>query len=206
MTPNPNKKQAVYSMAITREQFLYKECKIVAEWVLKGLSFEEIVKKCLEENLFQLPTLKSVREIARVCYNRLMFNGDMDLIGLVANGVPSEAKLTVLYAFMCQNLIIRDFMVEVIGEKYKTGVYYYDRSEAARFLFNLGNRVESVSKVTDETTKKVRAVLTKCLAEAGYLTTVFSNDLLQVDPGFELGQIIRNDGNEYMLPAFNVLQ
>lgn len=193
-------------MAITREQFLYKECRIVAELILQGLDFEQIVSKCTEENLFQLPTLKSVRQISRACYNRLMFNDDMYLVGIVANGMPSEAKLAVLYAFMCQNLIIRDFMVDVIGEKYKSGVYYYDRSEAARFLFDLGNRVETVSNVTDETTKKVRAVLTKCLAEAGYLTTVFSNDLLQVDPGFELGQIIRNDGNEYMLPAFNVLQ
>ena len=206
MTTISSNKKAVYSMAITREQFLFKECKIVAELILDDLDFEQIVVKCTNENLFQLPTLKSVRQISRACYNRLTFDGNIDLVDIVANGHPSEAKLAVLYAFMCQNLVVRDFMVEVIGEKYKTGVYYYDRGEASRFLFELGNRVESVSQVTDETTKKVRAVLTKCLVEAGYLTSVSSNELLQVDPGFELRQIIVNDDNAYMLPAFNVLQ
>jgi hypothetical protein len=105
---------------------------------------------------------------------------------------------------MCQNLIVRDFMVDVIGEKFRVGLAIFDKSDVARFMFTLGNRVESVSKLSDETVKKVKSVLVKCLAEAGYLTTIRSTDLLQVSPSEELIRIIKERGDGDMLPAFNV--
>ncbi len=207
MSNNLNASQGMplYSASITREQFLFRENRIVAGLILEGKTYEEIVKQCTEENLFQLPTQKSIRSIARACYNRLVFTGDKDLVEMIAKGSASDAKLALLYSFMCQNLIIRDFMVDVVGEKYKSGVYGFDRTDAARFMFDLGQRVESVGRFSDETVKKIKGVLVKCLAEAGYLTTVRSNELVQVFPDDELQRIIRNRGDNDMLPAFNIL-
>jgi hypothetical protein len=194
----------IYSASITREQFLFYENRTVAKLLLEGKNLEDIVKQVTDENLFQLPTQKSVRSIARACFNRLTFAHNDALVNMIANGSASDAKLALLYAFMCQNLIVRDFMVDVIGEKFRVGLAIFDKSDVARFMFTLGNRVESVSKLSDETVKKVKSVLVKCLAEAGYLTTIRSTDLLQVSPSEELIRIIKERGDGDMLPAFNV--
>lgn len=194
-----------YSASITREQFLFKENRIVAALILEGKTFDEILEQCTDENLFQLPTQKSIRSIALACYKRLTFPDSKELIELIAKGYANDARLALLYAFTCQNLIVRDFMVDVIGPKYKSGDYSFDKTEAARFLFELGQRIDSVGKCTDQTLKKVRSVLVKCLAEAGYLTTVRSNELVQICPCDELQTIIQNRGDSDILPAFNVL-
>ena len=117
-----------YSASITREQFLFKENRIVAALILEGKTFDEILEQCTDENLFQLPTQKSIRSIALACYKRLTFPDSKELIELIAKGDANDARLALLYAFTCQNLIVRDFMVDVIGPKYKSGDYSFDKN------------------------------------------------------------------------------
>ena len=45
-----------YSGALTREQFMLREMRIVAGLRQAGLSDEEILEKVCAENLFQYPT------------------------------------------------------------------------------------------------------------------------------------------------------
>lgn len=57
---------------LTREQFLYHETKTVAKLMAdESLSDEEIVNRVVEENLFQFPTERMIKNIVNVCLKRL---------------------------------------------------------------------------------------------------------------------------------------
>ena len=55
------------SAQITREQFLFYEMRTTARLMREGLSDEEILKRIVEENLFQYPTEKTIKRIASAC-------------------------------------------------------------------------------------------------------------------------------------------
>lgn len=200
---NDNSKTPVYGGSLTREQFLYYEHRIVAKLILKGMSYDEILKECTDENLFQYPSTVSYKLITRACYNRLTFTGDNRLVDIIANSTTSTSKLALLYAMMCQNLLVRDFMIEVIGEKFQSRVLSFDKTDVNHFFVQLSGRIDSVSTWSDSTIGKIKSVLIKCLAETGYLNTIRSTELNQVNADEELIQLIRDRGDYEFLCAFN---
>lgn len=64
------------SAQITGEQFLFYEMRLMRE----GLNDDEIIDRIEEDNLFQYPTEKSIRQMSKACVNRLKAMGDEDLI------------------------------------------------------------------------------------------------------------------------------
>ena len=60
-----------YSAVLTREQFLFYETRTTAKLLCEGLSKDEIIERIVKENLFQYPTEKSLRQMARTCIHRL---------------------------------------------------------------------------------------------------------------------------------------
>lgn len=192
-----------YFGSLTREQFLYYENRIVAKLILQGKTYEEILKECTEENLFQYPSVVSYKLITMACYKRLTFTGDMRIVELVANSNTSTSKFALLYAMMCQNLLVRDFMIDVIGEKYQSQVLHFDKTDVNHFFVQLMSRVDVVSTWSDSTIGKIKSVLIKCLAETGYLTTIRSTILNPVSVDVELIDLIRDRGEYEFLAAFN---
>lgn len=192
-----------YLGSLTREQFLYYENKIVAKLILEGMSYNEILKKVTEENLFQYPSLVSYRLITRACYKRLVFTNDIRLVELVANSNTYTSKLALLYCMMCQNLLVRDFMIDVIGEKFKSGCLDFDRTDVNHFFVQLISRVDIAATWSDATINKIKSVLIKCLSETGYLTTIKSTTLNPISADDELIELIKDRGDYEFLQAFN---
>ena len=61
-----------YNGAITREQFLMRETRVVAQLRLdEGLTDQQIVSRVVEQNLFQYPTERELKSISRACARRL---------------------------------------------------------------------------------------------------------------------------------------
>ena len=108
-----------YSGVLTREQFLFYETRIVARLVREGLNRAAIVTKIVDENLFQYPTEKSIRKMAFTCLHRLDSMDNPSLIEAIATQSSDVAKQICLYAMMCQYRLMWDFMITVIGEKYR---------------------------------------------------------------------------------------
>ena len=195
-----------YSGGLTREQFLYYENRIVAKLILKGMTYDEILRECMDENLFQYPSLVSYTKIVSACYKRLMFANDIRIVKIVAESNTSTSKLTLLYCMMLQNLLVRDFMIDVVGEKYRSGVLAFDKTDVNHFFMDLSVRVEIVSSWSDKTIQKIKSVLIKCLAETGYLTTIKSTTLNPINVDFELINLIRDRGEYEFLQAFNEIR
>ena len=94
-------------------------------------------------------------------------------------------------------------MIDVVGEKYKSGVLAFDKTDVNHFFMDLSMRVEAVSSWSDKTIQKIKSVLIKCLAETGYLTTIKSTSLNPINVDDELIDLIRDRGEYEFLQAFN---
>ena len=107
------------SGSLTREQFLFYEMRTTAKLMSEGMSDRETIRKIERENLFQYPTEKSVKGMARTCIARIHAMKNSSLTQALATQPSEVAKQICLYAIMKQRCLVWDFMVTVIGEKYR---------------------------------------------------------------------------------------
>lgn len=192
-----------YNGGLTREQFLFFEIRVVALLVSQGLSKEEILERIKAENLFQFPTERMIASIAKTCLQRLASLHSDALVFHLAYAATDVAKQINLYAMMKHNRIVWDFMITVIGEKYRTQAFDFSRKDLNVFFFRLQEQNDTVASWSDETIRKIKQVLTKALVECEYLDTAKSTHLNPVSIVPELEDEIRANHDLTALAAFN---
>ena len=200
------KASSPYSAVMTREQFLFHETRITAKLLDEGLEKDEIIKKIFSENLFQYPTEKSVRRMVLACLQRLEALSDQTLIASIAAESSDVAKQICLYAMMRQYRLVWDFMLTVIGEKYRKLDVSFSKMDLHGFFLRLQEQDDWVAAWSDQTIAKLRQVLTKILVENGYLDSIKAERLNPVLLSPILERAIRKCGQEIALPAFNCLE
>ena len=199
-----------YNGAITREQFLLRETRVVAQ--LKAddrLTNEQVVERVARLNLFQYPTERELKSISKACCRRLDALSDDDatreaLILLIAHGTPEEARQTNLYALMRTFRLAWEFMVSVVGQHYRNFDPNLPRRDIASFLELLRTQDDRVASWSAATMNKIRQVLTAALVECAMYDRK-TETLQPVFLGVSLEQGIRANGDEVCLPAFNCL-
>lgn len=199
------KNSSPYNAAITREQFLFFETRTTARLLNEGFSKDEAVQKIIDENLFQYPTEKSLKKMANCCLRRLECLGDGSLIKMLATRPVDEAKQICLYAMMCQYRLIWDFMITVVGEKYKKFDTSFGNMDLNVFFMQLQEQDDWVATWTDSTIDKLKQVIKKILVENQYLDGTSSGHINPVLISYDLENAIRAAGKEVALPAFNCL-
>jgi hypothetical protein len=169
----------------------------------KGLSDEEVVNRIVSDNLFQYPTEKSVRKMALACLRRLKAMNDEILVQALATQPSDVAKQICLYAMMKQYRLVWDFMVTVIGEKYRLRDSSYSKIDLNTFFLRLQEQDDWVATWSDSTIKKVKQILNKMLVENEYIDSIKATRLNPVWLQPVLENAIRENGDEIALPAFN---
>lgn len=187
---------------ITREQFLFHEMRVVAKLVLENKHDDEIIKEVVTNNLFQYPTEKSLKNIAHVCLARFHQTDSNELINIVANGSSDAAKQACLFLMMNYYRIVWEFMISVIGEKYRTQDLTLTKMDLNSFFTCLQEQNEVVASWSDATIYKCKQVLKKLLVENGYLDNVKSEQLNHILLNFEVKEAIENTNNKDALIAF----
>ena len=196
-------KKLEYSGSLTREQFLFYETRVVARLLADGLAREEILRAVKQDNLFQFPTERMVASICNTCLRRLEGLNSAELVQALAVGAQEDAKLINLYAMMRDNRIVWDFMVSVIGEKYRTQDYELTLSDLNMFFLHLQEQNDQIAAWSDSTVRKIKQVLKRCLLECGYLDSAKSPRLAPVFPCPALVAAIRQNRDTEALAAFN---
>ena len=194
-----------YNAAITREQFLFYEMRTTAKLVCDGLDRDAVVEKIVSENLFQYPTERSIRKMALACLRRLDALDNETLMKALATRPGDEAKQICLYAMMRQYRLVWDFMLTVIGEKYRLLDTSFGKIDLNGFFMRLQEQDDWVAAWSDSTITKLKQVLQKMLVENGYLDSTEADHLNPVLISTLLENEIRADGQEIVLPAFNCL-
>jgi hypothetical protein len=199
------KENSPYSATITREQFLFYEMRTTAKLVCEGLDHEAVAEKIVQDNLFQYPTEKSVRKMALACLRRLDTMEDPSLVEAIAEQPSDVSKQICLYAMMRQYRLVQDFMLTVIGEKYRKLDSSFGKIDLNVFFQRLQEQDDWVATWSDSTITKLKQVLQKLLVDNEYLDSADATRLNPVLISPLLENAIRADGQEYLLPAFNCL-
>ncbi len=192
-----------YNAAITREQFLFYEVRITAKLVCEGLSNKEIVDRIVKENLFQYPTEKSIKLVAQGCIRRLNALDDNYLVEAIATTPSDVSKQICLYAMMRQYRLVWEFMLTVIGEKYRLLDNNIGKIDFNTFFLRLQEQDDWVATWSNSTITKLKQVLHNILIENKYLDSKYSKHLNPVLISPLLENAIRAAGQELALPAFN---
>ena len=193
------------SGSLTREQFLFYEMRTTAKLLIDGMTDEEVIKKIMSENLFQYPTEKSVRSMTNTCLSRLHSMNDPSLVQAIATQPAETSKQICLYAIMKQKRLVWDFMITVIGEKYRLRDTSFGKIDVNSFFLRLQEQDDNVASWSDTTIQKLKQVLTRILIENEYLDGTKADHLNPVwlDPILE--SAIKTNGDDVALPAFNYL-
>lgn len=192
-----------YNGSITREQFLFFEMRTTARLLNEGYSEVEAVEKIVEENLFQYPTEREIRKMARVCVARLKAMQDDSLIAAIASQPSEDAKQICLYAMMKQNRLVWDFMITVIGDKYRSRDTSFGKIDVNTFFMRLQEQDDWVASWSEQTVKKIKSVLVGILVQNEYLDSNRATKLNPVLISRELENAIRTNNDDTALAAFN---
>jgi hypothetical protein len=176
-----------------------------AKLTCEGLSNEDVVNRIVNENLFQYPTEKSVRKMAQACIRRLDYLQDQSLVEALANQPSAVSKQICLYAMMRQYRLVWDFMLTVIGSKYRLLDFSFGKMDLNTFFMRLQEQDDWVAIWSDSTVQKLKQVLQKLLVENEYLDSTSADHLNPVLISPILENAIRASGQEKALPAFNCL-
>ena len=190
------------SAQITREQFLFYEMRTTAKLICEGLEDNEIIDRIVEDNLFQYPTEKSIRRMAKACIVRLKGICDIDLVEAVASQSSETAKQICLYAMMKQYRLVWDFMITVIGEKYRMQNFSFSQMDVNVFFMQLQEQDDYVAGWSESTMKKIRQILIRVLVENEYLDDIKADHINPVWLNPVLENAIRSN-NDRALAAFN---
>lgn len=192
-----------YIASLTREPFLFYEMRTTAKLLCSGLSEEAVVAQITNDNLFQYPTEKSVARMAKACLKRLAAMDDNDLVRAIAQQPTDVAKQICLYAMMKQSRLMWEFMLTVIGEKYRLKDSSFGRIDLNTYFMRLQEQDDAVATWSEYTITKLKQVLAKVLVENEYLDDIRADHLNPVYLHPILENAIRNHGDLMVLPAFN---
>ena len=192
-----------YNGALTAEQFLFYEIRIVAKLYLDGKSIDEIIEYIQQDNLFQYPTEREVSRLTRACHKRLVALDNEKLVYELANAPVEVAKQINLYAMMRYNRLVREFMEGLIGEKYRQHDFSYTRKDINVFFSRLREQNDDVAAWSEQTIAKLKQVLTKCLIETEMIDSFRDHNLNPIFISAELESGIRENNDLTALSAFN---
>lgn len=195
-----------YNGSLTAEQFLYYEIRIASKFYLEGKPIDEAVEIIKRDNLFQYPTERQVSRLARACYKRLDALGNKRLVEEIAVAPNEIAKQINLYAMMRYNRLVWEFMIQVIGEKYRNQDFAFSRKDLNAFFTRLQAQDDGVASWSEATINKIKSVLVRVLIETEYLDGVKDTTLNPVLLCEELEQGIKENGDYDALTAFNYLR
>ena len=190
---------------LTRQQFLFYEMRTTARLMANGLTDKEILNRIKGENLYQYPTLNTIGQVASGCIARLHAMDDENLVITLAQADSITAKQICLYAMMKQFRLVRDFMITVIGTKYRQQDFTFSRREINVFFLQLQEQDDVVASWSFETVKKLESVISRVLIENEYIDNAKSTILKPVLIAKELEEAIRISGEMIYLSAFNCL-
>lgn len=192
-----------YNAAITREQFLFYEVRITAKLLCEGLSADEVAERIVSDNLLQYPTEKSVRKMALACLRRLDALQEETLVQAIAAQPSEVAKQICLYAMMKQYRLVWDFMISVVGEKYRLRDTSFGKIDLNVFFMRLQEQDDYVATWSDSTITKLKQVLAKALVDNGYIDSPKAGKLNPVLLSPVLENAIRSNNDAAALAAFN---
>lgn len=162
-------KQLPYRSTIKSKPFFYIETQKLAALHVEGINKDEIRKRVMDQNLFQVKTETRKKEIASTIAKRLK-TLDGFLVNKIVTADVNTSKLIVLYAILKTDRLFLEFMDEVFHEKIVIHDMELQDRDFHTFFEAKRQQSETVAKWKEYTFYKLQQVYTRILFEAGLLT------------------------------------
>ncbi|WP_027109276.1 DUF1819 family protein [Lacticigenium naphthae] len=139
-----------YLTTLNTRPFLYEETKIVARLLHQGKTYEEILKKILDENLFQLNSPDRAMRFFSEIQKRLE-ELDVYLFNqfLVTNEHTSKAIL--FYALLKKDRLLFEWMRVVVWDKFLVLDWHLSKKETEAFFEKKSRESRTIQSWTSET-------------------------------------------------------
>lgn len=190
---------------MTPGHLLFKEMRVTATLLESGCSEIEARQRIINGNLFQYPTEKGLTRVADKCLKCFRLLDNRELISRISSESSESTRQMCMYAMMKYYRLVWDFMISVIGDKYRRQDTVFGQGDINEFFTRLQEQDDAAAAWKADTILKYKAILKKGLVDAGYLDSPDSERLnyILIDPALERA-IIAN-GDSIALPAFNCI-
>lgn len=161
----------VYSAGLMSQSFWFHEFKKAVKLMKDGLSFDEIKKKCVEENLFGAAKEYRALRMAGYIVNRLKVMDDT-MVDLFLTSDLTTQKLINLITILKQDLLFFEFIYEVYREKVILGAETLDDMDVKSFFTKKEGQSELILGWKESTKNHLRSSYTGFMADANLLSVV----------------------------------
>ena len=159
----------VYSAGLMSQSFWFVEFKKLVSLKQAGLSYDEIKKRVVKENLFGATKEYRAVRMSGYLITRLKTMDDalMELFGVSS---LDTQKLINLLMVLANDRLFFEFIYEVYREKVQLGAAYLERSDVNAFFTKKELTSELIAGWKDSTKKHLRANYSNFMREANLLT------------------------------------
>lgn len=194
-----------YSFSFTGASALIAETMIIAEEFTKLKNWGDVELSILDNNLLNKTKKATIkREFSEIKKRLLSLTPDQ--LQLMVHGSLDDAKAMILLSLVKSYDYLKDFIVEVIRNKYLIFDRVLSETDYSRFFNTKSLSRPELNAITEVTARKVKQVIFKLLAQMGIIThpkngiilkPILSNEVLDViskeDPSYLASFLYSNE-------------
>lgn len=190
-----------YSAGLMSQSFWFLEFKKVVKLRQSGMDYEDIKKKCIDDNLFGAAKEYRALRMAGYVINRVKTMDDQ-LVKLFLSSELATQKLINLASILKTDRLFFEFVYEVYREKSILGVGVLEVADVNVFFTQKEAQSELIAGWTDSTKQKLRRCYLNFMTDANLLTETNKKKMITppiVDIAFE--RYLISNGEEALLKA-----
>ena len=190
-----------YSAGLMSQSFWFLEFKKVVKLRQSDMDYEDIRKKCIDDNLFGAAKEYRALRMAGYVINRVKTMDDQ-LMEIFLSSELETQKLINLAAIMKTDRLFFEFVYEVYREKSILGVGVLENADVNVFFTQKEAQSELIAGWTDSTKQKLRRCYLNFMTDANLLTEINKKKTITppiVDILFE--RYLISSGEEVLLKA-----
>ena len=176
--------------------FFYNESTLLAELIIELKNWQLVREQVEENNLLQARTIATSGRFFREVSSRLKELSEEELQVLV-EGSHQEKNQIIWLAICKKHKFIRDFVVEVVREKYLNLNSDLSKTDYDIFYAAKAEWHEELDRLALSTRNKMKASVFKILRQAGIITD--KNKIISTVLSPRVSKAIKDNSAEYML-------
>ena len=190
-----------YSAGLMSQSFWFLEFKKVVKLRQEGMAFDDIKKKCVEENLFGAAREYRALRMAGYIITRVKAM-DETLVDLFCNSDLATQKLINLVTILRTDRLFFEFVYEIYREKVILGVDTMEDADVNVFFTRKEAQSELIAGWKDSTKRHLRSCYLNFMTDANLLTVM--NKKKMITPpilDIALERYLQSIGEEVLVKA-----
>ena len=157
-----------YLLSYTAAPLLPRVMQQLAQLYAESGGWKTVEQRAIEENIFQKPTIASQKRVFSELLKRFKCLS-ADQIKYMAIASMDDVRVIALLSALKAYRLIREFIAEVLYEKFYLFDYTIQNSDYVSFISSKEAQSSKLAAISESTHKKLRQVMFNMLHEGGLL-------------------------------------